>query len=457
MMPRLIAAVTLALLPLLNAQSTETPVPDAKTALQSRGLSFSTPDDSFSIRLLTGVQFRMTYSDVRADGSEGINGRDFLNFRVVRARTTITGNLFSKDFRYSVILNWASTASGIIDQAFFTWAPIPELNINAGQSKLPSNYEWLTSYQRFGFVERSFVSQQFAQDWAKGVWLSGRIGKDTPWLKYWAGLYNGVLRSNSDFRNRDRNTTDDTFSQLVDADLMPAIRLETHPLGDVPADSTDSRAAEAHDKVLFAVGLSANWLISRFQNTGLRPFTTSPGSGRASTGHDTLHLALDAQLRVFGLAVNLEYHFRHTEFHNFGPQSGNDVTRGRNRPGNLTDQGASLQVSYYILPRKLDVAARVGWVDGDEYWSQGSGKRFSLQPDTIEAGLGVGYYIHGHNLKIQLDWHVYSHQLAFHTGAVSALPTLGSAPPARSATSAANDVSDYLNVWQLRVQLHWLF
>jgi hypothetical protein len=423
------------------------------------------------------VQFRVTYNDERGQDTEvddsagqkarSTNGRDFFNFRVRRAKTKFEGNIFEKEFKYVVQLVWTEGGDNIVEDAFFTWAKWKEFNVSGGQAKVPFEYQFNVSSGKQQFVDRSVVSNTFNQSWGKGIWLSGVIGDEAhTWVKYWVGIYNGRLRANNDFRNQDKALAPDAFNGAgagsIDADLMPALRVETHPLGNVADDMTDMRTREESKKVLFSVGVALNWFISRFANSDLRPNTFSPGSGRSDTGHDTINLTLDGHFRFYGLSVNIEYIHRHTEFHNFGGQENNGVTQNQGAPGDLTDSGLLFEVGFFILPKQLDVGFRFGWVDSDEYWAGGSDdKRFAVAPDSTEIGLTVGYYLGGHNLKFQLDFTYISYQLAIFgagggAGAANNGP-FGGTLPSRSNSSIAQDNADWLNVWQFRVQIQWIF
>lgn len=449
--------------------------PALKTTLKKNVFSWTTEDGKYAFTMNVRTQVRLTYNDERGQDVEGpndpnnvagasTNGRDFWNFRIRRLKLSMGGHIFEKEFKYAVGLMFTNGGNGseIVEEAHFTWARFDVFNVNVGQVKMPGQgWQELTSSGRQQFVDRGVVNAVFNQGFGKGLWFSGKIGGDTPWVKYWAGIFNGRLLANNDFRNQDRALVNDTFATgpgAVDADLMPALRVETHPLGEVAQDMTDMRSREDSKKILFSVGVAFNWLIGRFTNAALRPTSASPGSGRSNTGFDTIHLVLDGHLRFYGLSLNIEYHHRHTEFHNFGPLAGNGVTRARAFPGDLTDNGIAVEIGFFILPKQLDVGVRWNMVDSDEFWRGGStSKPFGVRPDMQELGLVVGYYMAGHNLKLQMDFTHVSYQLVVNAGTVPTLPTSGTATPSRSASSIANDNSDYLNTWQWRVQIQWIF
>jgi hypothetical protein len=254
----------------------------ADTTLGSKGLVFQT--DGFSLRLTTRVQFRLTYQNEvgggRGQDASATNGRDFINFRVRRAKTGFEGYIFEKEFQYKLLLSWVSS-SNIVEEAWFRWAVMQYINITAGQTKLNWNWEETSSSGRMQFVDRSYVNEVFNHGWAKGITLDGQIGEETPWLKYWFGVYNGVLAGTNDFRNNDVSINSDTFSQAVDNEMMINLRLETHPMGEVAYGMYDGRGEDEYDQILFAIGLGVNWFMSGYEADAVRGDTVVPRRPRA--------------------------------------------------------------------------------------------------------------------------------------------------------------------------------
>ena len=115
----------------------------------------------------------------------------------------------------------------------------------------------------------------------------------------------------------------------------------------------------------------------------------------------------------------------------------------------MTDRGATLDVGYFVLSDKLLIAARASVVDFDEFKSRqiGSNARIdgdSFGADSYEYGGGVTWFIHGDNLKLQLDYRYVTQQL----------------PHGRSKSGALSGtvrVSDWRNFQEIRLQLQWIF
>jgi hypothetical protein len=430
------------------------------TNLRGRGLEVKA-GDAFSMRMSTRVQFRFTHQQEVANGSDGTNGRNFNNFRVRRAKTQFTGNIFEKEFEYELLLSWVSGAN-IVEVARFRWAAMKELNLNAGQYKLAWSWEEITSSGSLQFVDRSYANSVFTQAWAKGVWIDGNIENNM--LRYNAGVYNGVLRSNSDFRNNDQAMRGDSFDDgFVDTDMMLNLRLETHPLGRVDYTMNDMRGEDTYADPLFALGLGVNYFWSGFNNPNIRPDTAAgtPASGRSRTSQDTLAITLDGHFRMYGFSVDAALFWRHTEFHNRGSNRYRPTTPARNGISNLSDVGATVEAAYFIIPKEFNVGVRWSYLDSDEVWVNGGSRRHALRPDVNEIGVSANYYLHGNALKLTADVLYVNQQLALpinaNGGAGQALAGVYNTPGSRSASSIANDSSDNNALWILRVQLQWIF
>lgn len=428
---------------------------EVATSLGDRGLTFESED--YSLRVTTRVQFRLTHQQETANGNDGTNGRNFTNFTVRRAKTGFSGHIIGKEFTYNLLLSW--TGGNIIERAWLRYAMNPFFNISAGQDKLQFNWEEITSSGNLQFVDRSYTNAVFNQNYAKGVWIDGMVGDDAPMLKYWFGVYNGVLRSNSDFRNADQAMLPEQFADgLVDTDMMVNLRLETHPLGTVAYGMNDMRG-EDDDKALFALGLGVNWFFGGFDNPGVRADNAAgtPASGRSRTSQDTLSIVFDAHFRMAGLSLDMEVHYSHTEFHNRGANTFSPTNPQRTGIANNSDFGFSFQAAYFVIPEKVSLGLRYAMVDGDEHWSGGSSSRiFALRPDATELGVSANYYIHGNNLKLTMDIVYVSQQLAVPFPG-NTLNGVYNAPPARGAFGGSSEVSDYNDLWLIRLQLQWIF
>lgn len=453
---RLFAALLLLALPAALAAQAGA----AEFEIKPTGLRFWSPGFEFNAETL--VQFRLNVQDER--GGNGTNGRDFQNFRLPRTRLALHGHLFDPMFQYRVQLNFSRASEELLEVARFRLALGRALNVNAGQDRVVWDWDRRVAGQNLRFVERAYVNEVFHQDWGKGLWVDGAIGAETPLLKYWLGIYNGVLRADNDFRNKDGALTADSFSRFIDGEAMVSLRLETQPLGAMPTGLGDPRGETERGQFTLAAGAGFNYFTSGFNDGLIRGDTAgvTPASGRPRTQQETVSLVLDAHLRWHGASLDLAWYMRLTEFHN----------RGSNRfkPGNkagisdLTDSGWSIEGGYFILPGELGVFVRVGLFNADEFWgsdglSSTRSHQRAIRPDATEYGLAVNYHLQGDRLKFSLDINYVDQQLAFAYDAGFGTGLLGvyNRPPSRQGTLGSSpDGDDHNVIWIVRLQIQWI-
>lgn len=451
----LVAALLLALPSALAAQ-----VQTTHTEIKPTGLRFWS--EGFELNAETLVQFRLTVQDER--GGNDTNGRDFRNFRLPRVRLGLNGHLFDPMFQYRVQLNFARTSAELVEVARFRLALGPALNLNAGQDRVVWDWDRRVPGQNLRFVERAYVNEVFHQDWGKGLWVDGSLGAEAPMLKYWLGIYNGVLRGDNDFRNKDGALTADNFSRFIDGEIMVSMRLETQPLGALPTGLGDFRGEDEHDKPLMAAGFGANYFTSGFNDGLIRGDTgaVTPASGRPRTQQETMAFVVDAHGRWYGASMDVAFYVRTTNFSNRG--SNRYSPEGKQGIGDLFDWGWSFEGGYFILPKELGVFVRVNSLNADEFWGSDGitsteGHQRAIRPDAMEYGVAVNYHFQGERLKFSLDINYVDQQLAYPYDGGSGTGLLGvyNRPPARSGFLGATPADDDHNViWIVRLQIQWI-
>ena len=427
--------------------------------------AFRWDTDGFSIRLQNYLQFRMTVQqELGQSGNGGTNGRDFINFRVARAKTDFQGYIFQKAFSYRVRLNWVRGADEMLEIATFRWAFMQYVNLNGGQAPLPWNWEEQVDATELHFMDRSYANEVFNQDYAKGVWIDGQVGEDVPWVKYWAGVYNGVLAAQDDFRNKDGALTSDAFSNLIDQELMLNARVETHPFGLMAKTMADRRPEDEHSKLLLAFGAGFNLLFSGVDNADLRldSGATATGSGRSRVRQETWAATVDGHMRWYGISVDAAVYWRFTEFHNRGINSA--PTSHRRGIGELQDFGWSFEASYYIHLIDLSVGARVNAVDADEFWgrdaalSQTDLQQRAIRPDAMEYAFTASYLYQGERLKFSMDIIYVDQQLAYSYKGAQYLSGVYNDPLTRNGLlGQSRDNADHDVIWIVRFQVQWIF
>lgn len=461
------------------------------TMLGSSGLRVG--DKDFSLNLNTSTLFRFTYHDVRGEGGRGgQNGADFSNFRNFHLRTAFHGHIFEPAFQYRLWLNWGGPTPTLrIEDAWLRWAPVPLFNIKAGQFRVPASWEQLVGPLATAFPGPSATDQAFTQGWGKGVMVSGSLGLwdtafDAGLLRWDVGVFNGALASpdgsqgrgaitdrgvqvteqgrteslGGGFRNNDFAMQPESFSQLVDGDLMVASRVEFHPMGEVQRHMLDRGALEDSAAWFFMVGLGANWFSTRTSGAGTflgniyhtavdRTTLQPPASGRLSVQTDILHGTVDGHFRWLGFSLNWAIHYRRVDFTARGQLGARDVEDDPASANGVTDYGFSLDAGYFVVRDNVALIARFSHVDFDEFKSRDpatgvvvDGDAFG--PDSYEYGAGLTWFIQGDRLKLSLDYRYVAQQLP-HGNAASGL------------TSGTERISDWRNFQEVRLQLQWIF
>jgi hypothetical protein len=128
--------------------------------------------DAFSLSLINQLQVTYTYlaDESAADTSE---------FKVLRARTTLSGNVFRKDVLYFVQLEALDDgANSNLKEGHATWNFVSNddstVGLRMGQGKTLFGLEGTGSVQGLAFVYRSNASREFSDKYNRGAWLNGK-------------------------------------------------------------------------------------------------------------------------------------------------------------------------------------------------------------------------------------------------------------------------------------------
>lgn len=312
--------------------------------------------EKFEMNLSNRIQFRYTYEDpaiLLVPPSQVGDSRG--SFRIRRAKTKFDGWIYTKNLTYELQLNWADILSVLEDANLnydFTNGK-KSFMVKGGQFKVPFGRQELTSSGSQEFVDRALVTNEFARGRDQGVQVWGQpFGGKLDWR---AGIFNG---------NRRNAIANDNNTYQYDA------RLSWQPFGDVKYSEGDF---DSTDKPLIAV--------------------------ETEYEHDELLLDqlvfLQRERSVWGADFVLKYkglfvYIQAWPYREITPIAA-DGTKGTSfqAPGYL------YQAGYFIVPQKLEVAARYGDSDQNK----------DISDDRITEIRGaVSYYFNKHNLKLQADY-----------------------------------------------------
>jgi phosphate-selective porin OprO/OprP len=349
-----------------------------------KGFTFTSPDGKFQLSLGGRGQFYYRYLD--PDDANG-PAAEVSEWRIRRFKVYMGGYAFAKDLTYRVQADLAKSGTAqMLDDAWINYRFIDEAQLQAGQFKIPFSRGELTSDGALQFVDRANAVDAFKPSYDIGAMVQGKTAGGK--FAYNAGLFNGTGQSGT------RKTNSGAW----------AARVVFSPFGEMRYSEADLENTPT-PLLSLGAGYFANTLKRNGNATFLDTTTSTPAySGTAGwlgkAAKDTAIFdntervdvgtyGFDAAFKWRGLSVQGEY---------FGGKA-----EGQNQGRTVHARGYYGQAGYFLLPKKLEVAARYSSVDPNRDKSQ------DLQ---IEVTGAVSYYFEGHNLKLQGDYTNIHTQLA---------------------------------------------
>lgn len=337
-----------------------------------KGFTLTSTDEKFQMSLGGRLQTRYTYTD--GDGNSPTP--DASRWEVRRMKLWMNGYAYTKDLTYLLQVDFVSGGSArLLEHAYLNYRFTDEVQLLAGQTKVPFGRQWLNSSGSQQFVDRSITSDTFRPGYDAGVKLGGDLfgGLST----YEIGVYGGAGQSATRPTNAD-NTT-------------PAIaaRVTANPFGKIPYSESD---LDDTAKPLLSIG--ANYYGNTLRKTAATTFESNNITLAGTTGWLGRNVAafatgeliaidsygVDAAFKWQGVFALTEYLYGRGK----GDDSGSTVRA----------HGWYAQAGYCIVPRTLELALRYAFVDPN---------RAVPDDQRTDVSAAVSYYFNKHNLKIQGD------------------------------------------------------
>ncbi|MRR59201.1 MAG: porin [Deltaproteobacteria bacterium] len=335
-----------------------------------KGFTFTSADEKFQLSLGGRMQFRYTFTDF--DTADFDTKSDSSTWDAKRIKLILGGYAYTKDLTYKVELDLRQSGSfKMLQDAFLNYKFIDEVQLRAGQYKVPFARQELTSDGSLSFVDRSPVVDAFKASYDIGAMVHGKVAGG--FAEYNLGVFGGLGQTTA------RATNDNMF----------AARVAVNPLGEMAYNEPDF---ERSKQPLLSIG--ANYFLNTLQRTGAN-FESAASNYAGSSGWlgsqvsyittadrqkvDINSYGVDLAFKWMGLAVQGEYLLGQAE---------NQITDKL-----LRAQGFYAQAGYMILP-KLEAAVRYSYYDRNRDVSN------DLKTEVIGA---VSYYFNKHNLKLTAD------------------------------------------------------
>ena len=356
------------------------------------GFTFTSADGKYQGAIGGFMQLRYTYADLdRTNNTTAKPAQDTSQFSMNRVKLLFSGYSLTPDFTYKLQLN--ITQSNIlstgkeIEEAYLNYRFLDEAQLRFGQDKVPFARQFLVSSATQQFVDLSHVATAFAPGYDNGLALQGKFAGGI--VTYNAGVFGGSGQG------------------MVNSSTDTAIagRIAVNPLGDMKYIESDIDNSE---KPLVSAGV--NYYGDTVKNdatSNLNIFSSSgwvgigsplmPASAKFATSEKLQINAVgyDTAFKWLGLYAQAEYFTGRAE--------------GETSRNTLRASGFYGQTGYFLIPKRLEVAARYAYLDPNldvpnDHWVETTGV--------------VSWYINKHFLKLQADFTAIHKQkaLAFNGG-----------------------------------------
>jgi len=362
--------------------------PDIQQVGYDNGFYIKSSDEAFALKLNGFMRIRWTGQNRQTDNPRvpGRQKQDDINgFEIEDLYLFFRGHIHDPKLTYNIAVlgDTDQNHSWTTYYAFVNYQFAPELNFIAGLLELPHGRQQLVDRSFQQFVDRSLANEFFNLDRSIGFGFHGTLAKK---LSYMVAAANGA-----------GNPNDSPSQEELDTNFAIGGRLVAHLLGEGPIQ-TESDLAYTKDPRL-EVGLSIAYEDDNGDAYPPAPYSIPDrvrrgrgigGSAFADiSGVDIYQIAADTAFRYRGFSATAEYFVRtingEDEFSAWELQTGRDDATHQ--------QGGYVQAGYFIIPKKVEVAGRLGGVwdnNGDDVW---------------EYTLGVNYFPwSSYNVVLQADF-----------------------------------------------------
>jgi phosphate-selective porin OprO and OprP len=334
------------------------------------GFSIRSPDNGFYLHPLLRVQAIYT-GELAKQGPLDTAPPDASGFSLGRAEVILEGHVGGPFFQYRFQFDAAESPS--LKDAYVAWRPIRMLSIWAGQFKVPYGLQRQYWKAELEFIDVSAAMAAFSLE--RDLGLMAVAGILPGRLTVQAALVNGS----------GANVPNDNF------DLAYALRIVATPFGPLPVTEGD---IEGHVRPLLSIGAAGYYNLV-------------PTDIVARTGNPAADTDIDGNGRIDNVAIwqgGLELRAIYR-----GISLQGELFRRLEDPGaagpNRDFWGGYLQGSYFILPHRLELAARLSHTDLPLYGATVIERAREGSWQDEQSGL-VAAYVRGHRIKAQAE---YSH------------------------------------------------
>jgi hypothetical protein len=430
---------------------------------RSRNDAWRTTGDSKDFPELLGV-----FGDYRANRTTN----DASTFNLRTARLYFMGHLFSPDLKYNMQIagetaeNAQAPGAVTMLDAFVMSTHIPWLNVQLGQYKVYFNRSQINSTAAMQFANRALAMDAFTANGLnrRDIGITIMNDEEVYPVNYYFGVFNGegpLVNRFAQFGSEEATvgcpggqTAGNPFpspagcpanNRNLNANvrtsinqLMYTARLQWNILGRAGYGEGDIAYSEAPQMVVgggyaYNPGLNTStdnsFVGIDLANLNLRRSLALTGNGRI-LGQGVVDFStwtLDYAFKYRGFSLQAEYWFRNIDRHNKGLPCLQTAVLGGPctafAPGQFGNStGWSVQSGYYLIPRKLEVAARYAYWDPDTH---------SASDLIKEVDVSLNWFLGGtYDHQIMLTYsNIAMGQGGFAIGRSAPLPAVGTTFP----------------------------
>jgi len=326
------------------------------------GLLFKTLDDNYSLKLNLRLQPYFIYTNLNVSA---LDDKTTSSIRFRRARLLASGNMMHPWLKYDTQIMFEGEEAALLDAAIEA-SYYKQMKFKVGQFKVPFNREFLISGIGLQLVERSLANAEFSIQRDIGIQIAGESLWDA--VEYSLGIFNGsgINKTN------------------VDDDYLYAGRIVWTPVGGGSYPYWQA-ALDKPERLNLAIGFAFAYMpdleVEERETQAGRLGIPAVLSARS----DVTQYTTDVALKYLDFSLEGGYYYRKIK-----PKE--DTTYGCQDANGLYAQGG-----YFVVPKKVEIAARYAVVEPDTPSTIYDNKRSEI------TGGGT-YYFSGHQLKFQTNY-----------------------------------------------------
>lgn len=332
----------------------------------AKGLVLRTSDGRFETKFGGMTHFRHEF---RREVPKGADGETTAStFQLRRAKLSNGGTVWSPNLGYYVQFEF--TKDALLDDYYVEYRRWKHAQVRFGQYRVPFDRQRLASATKLQFPDRSTASEAFDLERDVGVMVSGSWHEEL--IEWQAAVMNGA----------GENRVNDNIDYRV------VTRLVVNPFGPLAMEEGD--VAGSPYKLSLGGAVAYNLVPTDIvARDGVdEVFQDQDGNGQVDNV-SVVSVGIELAARWQGASFQGEFFRRHED-----PGAAGD---------DRTFNGYYIQAGYFVIPSRLELAARVSWAK-PHYFGQTLEQRQSLPEEITEHAFAATYARFGHNLKLQLEY-----------------------------------------------------